>query len=43
MRKSIKKKVLKKDGERNLHFPSCTLDVQAALRERRDASNGTSG
>ena len=25
----------KKDGERNLHIPSCTLDVQAALRETR--------
>ena len=25
----------KKDGERNLHFPSCTPDVQAALRETR--------
>ena len=25
----------KKDGERNLHFPSCTPDVQAALREKR--------
>ena len=36
MCKSNKKKVLKKkDGERNLHFPSCTLDVQAALRETR--------
>ena len=36
MRKSNKKKVLKKkDGERNLHFPSCTPDVQAALRETR--------
>ena len=36
MRKSTKKKVLKKkkDGERNLHFPSCTPDVQAAPRER---------
>ena len=32
MRKSNRKKVLKKkDGERNLHFPSCTPDVQAAL------------
>ena len=38
MRKSNKKKEKKKkDGERNLHFPSCTPDVQAALRERRDA------
>ena len=36
MRKSNRKKVLKKkDGERNLHFPSCTPDVQAALRETR--------
>ena len=36
MRKSNKKKVLKKkDGERNLHFPSCALDVQATLRETR--------
>ena len=36
MRKSSKKKVLKKkDGERNLYFPSCTPDVQAALRETR--------
>ena len=36
MRKSTKKKVpKKKDGERNLHFPSCTPDVQAALRETR--------
>ena len=36
VRKSNKKKVLKqKDGERNLHLPSCTPDVQAALRETR--------
>ena len=36
MRKSNKKQVLKKkDGERNLHFPSCTPDVQAAVRETR--------
>ena len=36
MRKSNKKKVLKKkDGERNLHFPSCMPDVQAALRKTR--------
>ena len=36
MCKSNKKKVLKKkDGERNLHFPSCTPDVQAALKETR--------
>ena len=36
MRQSNKKKVLKKkDGERNLRFPSCTPDVQAALREAR--------
>ena len=36
LRKGNKKKVLKKkDGERNLHFPSCTPDVQAALRETR--------
>ena len=34
LRKS-NKKVLKKDGQRNLHFPSCTLDVQAALRGTR--------
>ena len=35
-RKSIKKKVLEKnDGERNLHFPSCTPDVHAALKETR--------
>ena len=34
MRKSNKKKVLKKkDGDRNLQFPSCRPDVQAALRE----------
>ena len=26
-----------KDGERSLHFSSCTLDVQAALRETRRA------
>ena len=38
MRKSDKKKVLKKkDGERNLHIPSCTPDVQLALRETRRA------
>ena len=45
MRKSNKKKVLKqKDGERNLHFSSCTTDVQAALREiEQDAPTGTSG
>ena len=36
MRKINKKKVLKKkDGERNLDVPSCTPDVQAALRETR--------
>ena len=35
MRKSNKKKLLKKDGERNLHLPSCPPDVQAALRETR--------
>ena len=36
MRQSNKKKVIKKkDGERNLHFPSCTPDVQAALIETR--------
>ena len=36
MRKSNKQQVLKKkDRERNLHFPSCTPDVQAALRETR--------
>ena len=36
MQKSNKKKVLKKkDGERDLHFPSCTPDVQVALRETR--------
>ena len=36
LRKGNKKKVLKKkDGERNLHFRSCTPDVQAALRETR--------
>ena len=36
MRTSNKKEVLKnKDGERNLHFPPCTLDVQADLRETR--------
>ena len=35
-RKSNKKKVLKKKhGERNLHFPSCSPDVQTALRETR--------
>ena len=33
MRKKNNKRVLKKkDGERNLHFPSCTPDVQAATR-----------
>ena len=37
-----KKKPKKKDGERNLHFPSCTPDVQA-VSERRDPPNGTSG
>ena len=38
MRQSNKKKLLKKkDGERNLHFPSCPPDVQAALRETRHA------
>ena len=37
-RHSNKKKLLKKnDGDRNLHFPSCPPDVQAALRERRRA------
>ena len=36
MRRSNKKKLLKKkDGERNLHFASCPLEVQAALRETR--------
>ena len=36
MRRSNKKKVLKKkDVERNLHFSSCTPDVQAALGETR--------
>ena len=36
MRKSNKKKVLKKkNGERNLHCPSCTPDVQPAFRETR--------
>ena len=36
MRKSNRKKIWKKkDGERILHFPSCTPDVQAALRETR--------
>ena len=36
MRRSNKKNVLKqKDGESNLHFSSCTPDVQAALRETR--------
>ena len=36
MRKGNKKKVLKKkDGERNLHFPSCGPGVQAALSETR--------
>ena len=35
MRKNSRKNVKKKDGERNLHFPSCTPDVQAALRETR--------
>ena len=35
MRKGNKKNVLKKkDDKRNLHFPSCPPDVQAALRER---------
>ena len=38
MRRSNKKKLLKKkDGERNLHFASCPLEVQAALRETRRA------
>ena len=38
MRRSDKKKLLKKkDGERNLHFPSCSLEVQAAIREMRHA------
>ena len=27
----------KKGGERNLHFPSCSPDVQAALRKTRRA------
>ena len=36
LRKSNTKKVLKKkDRERHLHFPSCSPDVQAALRETR--------
>ena len=36
VRKSNKKKVLKKkDGEGNLHFPSCTPDVHAVPRETR--------
>ena len=37
MRKNSKKKVLmkKKDGERNLHFPSCPPNVQATLRGTR--------
>ena len=36
MRQNNKKKALrKKDGERNLHVPSFTPDVQAALRETR--------
>ena len=36
MRRSNKKKLLKQtDGERNVHFPSCSPDVQAALRETR--------
>ena len=35
MRKSNRKKVLKKDGERYLRFPSCRPDVQAALGETR--------
>ena len=35
---SNRKELLKKkDGERNLHFPSCPPDVQAALRETRHA------
>ena len=35
-RRSNKKNILqKKHGETNLHFPSCTPDVQAALRETR--------
>ena len=43
MRESNKKKVLrKKDGAGNLHFAS-PPEVQAALRERRDAPNGASG
>ena len=41
MRKSNRKKLLKKkDSERNLHFASFPPEVQAALRERRDVSNG---
>ena len=36
--KSNKKKLLKKkDGERNLYFPSCPPKIQAALRETRHA------
>ena len=36
MRQSNKKKLMKKkDGERNLDFPSCPPDVQAALRDTR--------
>ena len=35
MRRSNKKVLKKKDGERNLHMPSCAPDVQAALRETR--------
>ena len=45
MRQSNKKKLLKKkDGERNLHFPSCPPDVQAARRDetrRMEKSGGT--
>ena len=41
MRQSNKKKLLKKkDGERNLHFPSCPPEVQAALRETRRGKSG---
>ena len=43
MRQSNKKEVMKKkDGERNLHFPSCTLSMCKLSSERRDAPNGTS-
>ena len=37
LRQSNNKKLLKKDGERNFHFPSCPPDVQVVVRETRHA------